>query len=437
MKSLSEYIQDSNLEDQVYNLIASCLSEDEPIEKDWLPKEASKRNMKHCDFYLEKGCAAIGWDGLTLVEVKLNLMPDTVMRAKSQFDAYTSLGSNVRKILVYSNHQSIYPLTDVSSIRCISIADLQNICEGAQHHEIVERASENDNTDQDTIKARAKSDFHNAKISLFLGAGVSMDAKLPSWSALLERLLIQKGQKPFEYVNEANASSITKACGDSSIITGRYVHNGYEKDEDFADRIHIALYEKKEHSNLIDAICEAIKTRKVSQVITYNYDDLIEQGLNEDEYYPVFCKNRQVDNRMPIFHVHGMLSEDKSNVSYPILSEKDYHNLYKEPHNSSNVVQLYALNNSVCYFIGFSMTDPNLRRLLDFSRSDESKFVVDESVVPHYVFMRKVKLEGEASSVVNEEHWLQQEEMMRELGLNIIWYDEFKDLPKLIREMIK
>lgn len=426
-----------NLEELVYSELQSCLSEGEPIIRQWRPKVTNAKNSRRCDFYLEKGCSALGWNEVTLIEVKLNLMPDTVLRAKSQLETYAPLGSSTRMVLIYGSLRSVFAGADAYGIECISFDELKNMCLKGRIHDINPDAKKsNCYPSQDKIKEQAKIDFHNAKISFFLGAGVSMDAKLPSWNTLLERLLKQSSGKPFSQINEANVASITKACGDSSIITGRYVRNGYETNDEFAIRIHKALYEKKEHSNLVDAICKAIKTQKISQVITYNYDDLIEQGLSQDEYYPVFCKNRPSDNRMPIFHVHGMLSEDKSNFSYPILSEKDYHDLYKEPHNSSNVVQLYALNNTVCYFIGFSMSDPNLRRLLDFSRSNESTFQVDQTDVPHYVFMRKVKLEGEASKTVNEEHWTQQENMFREFGLNIIWYNDFNELPTLIEEII-
>ena len=39
---------------------------------------------------------------------------------------------------------------------------------------------------------------------------------------------------------------------------------------------------------------------------------------------------------------------------------------------------------------------------------------------------------GEAVKAVNEEHCKQIETMMLELGLNVIWFDDFKDLPKCL-----
>ena len=38
----------------------------------------------------------------------------------------------------------------------------------------------------------------------------------------------------------------------------------------------------------------------------------------------------------------------------------------------------------------------------------------------------------EAAEVVNEEHWHEIEIMMSDFGLNVIWFNEFEELPKII-----
>ena len=82
------------------------------------------------------------------------------------------------------------------------------------------------------------------------------------------------------------------------------------------------------------------------------------------------------------------------------------------------------------------MSDPNLRRLLDFSRSDEGISRTEKDVYPHYVFLRKEKLKKESRDEVNEEHWDKQEYMMKEFGINIMWYNDFPELPGLIRRVM-
>lgn len=417
---------------KIIKTIEACLKEEERINMEIKP---SLNGIRY-DLYLPSGCRDLNWHGKTIIEVKWKLMPDTLYRLASLFKGIPDIKN---KIIVYKERRSVFDLQSKDSygIQCISGDELERMCSSISNVKITP-TPDDIMPSQKELEQQAKNDFHNSRISFFLGAGVSMDAKLPSWDKLLKSILKKKNGKPFKHINERNNEGIVSACGGSSIITGRYLYNGYKDDDEFATRIHDALYQEKQSSNLVDSICEAIKTKKISQVITYNYDDLIEQGLEDGDYYSVYTKNRQLDDRMPIFHVHGMLSEkDKTRASFPILSEKDYHDLYKETHNSSNVIQLYALNNTVCYFIGFSMTDPNLRRLLDFSRSNEGKFEVDTSDIPHYVFLKKEKLNATSTQEVDVEHWNTMEDMMREFGLNTIWFEEFQELPKIIRRIIK
>ena len=70
-----------------------------------------------------------------------------------------------------------------------------------------------------------------------------------------------------------------------------------------------------------------------------------------------------------IFHPHGYLP--RRGRSYArrsrdiVLSEDDYHSLYSSPYSWANIVQLFLLLGHVALFVGCSLTDPNLRRLLD------------------------------------------------------------------------
>ena len=60
----------------------------------------------------------------------------------------------------------------------------------------------------------------------------------------------------------------------------------------------------------------------------------------------------------------------RAKKSLIVLGEKEYHKIYQEPYNWGNIEQLHALNRNVCFFIGLSMNDPNLRRLIDGSNED-------------------------------------------------------------------
>ena len=144
----------------------------------------------------------------------------------------------------------------------------------------------------------AKDTAAHDKITLFLGAGVSMDANLPSWNNLLEALLVKKNNSPFEYINEANSESISTCLANSSIVAGRYIMEGYraavkrqygdKKSEleveeitrnEVVGRMRTVLYRnqnKNNNSDLVKALASIASEKNVKQLITYNYDDLIE-----------------------------------------------------------------------------------------------------------------------------------------------------------------
>ncbi len=88
------------------------------------------------------------------------------------------------------------------------------------------------------------------------------------------------------------------------------------------------------------------------------------------------------------------------------------------------------------FFIGLSLTDPNLRRLLDFSYSDEGPSKADIGRCPYFAFLQRGTLKGDKRLHVNQEHWKVQEQMVREFGINVICYDKHDELPKLIRDIM-
>jgi hypothetical protein len=56
-----------------------------------------------------------------------------------------------------------------------------------------------------------------------------------------------------------------------------------------------------------------------------------------------------------------------------IFSEDEYHNRMSDNAHWANVIQLHAFQNGRCLFVGTSLTDPNVRRLLDCSRHNASQ----------------------------------------------------------------
>lgn len=435
MRTLNSYLEAKLFEDKIGDYLASICSNDEEI-----IKESFVSGRMMADFYLPNGCKAMQWPSKTVIEVKNIIRYSSISRI---FQSYYVLfkEQKISQLVIIHNslisNDSFKKYLETLDSKFIKIYNVNELVrkEDFPNKEIKEIPSKVDVID------KAKDAYNNMRYTFFLGAGLSMDAQLPSWSALLESLLKSENKKPFEYINNANSESISSAMGYSSIVTGRYALDGYlrdnQKDEDenyqdFIERIRKVLYKKKNYkSALITSVAKAVKRKKPAQIITYNYDDLLDELLNKKDFYSVSDNIIPRTKDVPIYHVHGMISRDNTKPSNSVLSEKDYHHLYSNPHNWANVVQLNALYTSVCFFIGFSMTDPNQRRLLELARAKD-KHSDDIDKLPHFVFLKKEPLKGEASKEVNEEHWHEIEYMMSDFGLNVIWYNDFSDLPKMI-----
>jgi SIR2-like domain len=83
-------------------------------------------------------------------------------------------------------------------------------------------------------------------------------------------------------------------------------------------------------------------------------------------------------NTLPIYHVHGYLPVRDPFSDYSprlrslsdeiVLTEDHYHREAADPYSWANLVQLGAMSRSIGLTIGLSLSDPNLRRLLDAAR---------------------------------------------------------------------
>ncbi|WP_171496093.1 SIR2 family protein, partial [Acinetobacter oleivorans] len=177
---------------------------------------------------------------------------------------------------------------------------------------------------------------NSGKISLLLGAGVSCSANLPSWDELISSLfityLINSHSDKKEYygmgVNEyiESITQLSKNFSEkylkSALLSARYLRTGFSSQTDnsieFISELQQTLYKKEiKNSTLIQTIGKlCIPTRtgaKIRSIITYNFDNLIEQHLETInlKYKSIFLDNDKYENEeLPIYHVHGYIPKN-------------------------------------------------------------------------------------------------------------------------------
>lgn len=194
--------------------------------------------------------------------------------------------------------------------------------------------------------------FQQARLSLYLGAGVSKASGLPSWEEFVQALYFTTLNdesyiyelRPFPNYLFALAEWVLKQKNEPLDIVIRKIKQWYEgKDfigmmsktlyaglnkENFGDSVDNYLLDELLSQNItLNAVVECCRksvpgVSGVRSVITYNYDNLVEIGLKkypaEEANFQVIYKREHniVAGKIPIYHVHGYIPYQDENVNY-------------------------------------------------------------------------------------------------------------------------
>lgn len=347
-------------------------------------------------------------------------------------------------------------------------SDLANKLFSVRLQMAVSRSPEDWKAKRDKVIVEVTERYQSGRFSLLLGAGVSSSAGLPDWNTLLNSLFVsmltngdlKKTSSDNDYIASI-VKRLRQLDGPSALTLARYIRKGLsasseEEQNEFIKNVTEQLYSLRNRkfslsSPLIKEIarlCTPTRTgARVRSVLTYNFDDLIERELDSRGllFKSIFEEfDLAAPEELPIYHVHGFLPEDRSkysnlNRSTLVFSEEGYHQIYSEAYHWSNLIQLASLKETTCLMVGLSLTDPNLRRLLEIASksSDRPK---------HFAFLPRIDLtkfmKDDGKAVVRaptsvskrflDRHHSLNEEVMRELGINVIWYESYDDIPRIL-----
>lgn len=312
--------------------------------------------------------------------------------------------------------------------------------------------------------------YQKEKLVLVLGAGVSLEFGVPSWGILLQNLMVHTIKE------ENNVSNVlSKLFNDifapNPLIAGRYLQDYFENnDSSFESMVRDVLYstiDKDKDSELLSEIVKICvapgKSPNLDSIVTYNFDDILEYKLEKTEmeipYKSVFGIGIEIKNgELPIYHVHGYLpeSEKLSDSNKITFGENNYHQQYSDIYSWNNIVQINKFRENTCVFIGSSLTDPNIRRLLDIALRQKGN-----KRKHHYIFKKKIdnkSLSEKLKKTLNTPEILNNKnnagldfdetiELLTDIyerfeendsasfGVQTIWVNDWDEIPKILKRM--
>lgn len=256
---------------------------------------------------------------------------------------------------------------------------------------------------------------NSGNLTLFLGAGVSIESGIPSWEDFIKKL----------------SAKIFRSCGVCWCNVGNFLSHiralklllDDKNPEAFNSIFQKILYESLcEENSTLDAVSALIYGKGIENIVTYNFDDLLESKLkslgNKNIQSITSDFPKELKNGINIFHVHGLVEQNNNFKGNIIFSEEEYNKLFSDSTQWGNVVQLKFLRNSTCLFIGCSFEDPNIKRLLDIIHRNNKEI---------YAIMLKMPCKTDLK--LKDLH-------LRALGVTPIWCASVQDIAYKINNIL-
>lgn len=246
----------------------------------------------------------------------------------------------------------------------------------------------------DGAKKALNEAYGRGRLTLYLGAGVSVPSGLPTWQRLVLAMyldmLSETNRRAYANYLHAVAEWMLETSPDPLEITAQKLRIHFGSDEaGFIDALKRQLYagffaDEQYHvpdrrklrrgNDTLRAVSRLIegssvrKARGVEAVVTYNYDNLLELALTaRTRFHVVDRADSERGPGIPIYHVHGYVplgEGEASGQSAIIFTEEQYHEATNEAYSWTNLVQLHGFSGSTGLMVGLSLSDRNIRRLL-------------------------------------------------------------------------
>ncbi len=234
--------------------------------------------------------------------------------------------------------------------------------------------------DLELLQGYLAQQLRRGRLALVLGAGVSVPFGLPGWEKLVQRMY------DAERVSVDPAAKPEQQA--SALRTNRFARNP----TGFVDLVRRSLYQDARtdrwtlHTNpSLSAICTIIMAcsrHGVANVITFNFDDLIELYLEQHGHVAgsIVRAGQWAEQQVRVYHPHGLLPIREGMVSTEelVLDAQSFMDILQDDMNAWRQELRTILRSHTCLFVGLSGNDFHFGVLLTAAAAEHA--VRDEQV---------------------------------------------------------
>ena len=356
--------------------------------------------------------------------------------------------------------------------------------------------------DDEILKALTEAYAKNG-IALVLGAGISRNSNIPSWWELLEKMVREHVQgadeRTFTQLTQNNlsllviASLLEEQCGSrfdfveavrrtlygdfpfrgravNKYNNGefvRFVRSGKVEEAYQKTDVHytpnqslrgvgaLCVVRRQELNGKGKPVWRNFANPKVRAIATLNMDALLQTYVSAfSTKHLLRTVERPSAEPYPqeinLYHMHGYLhfapakkAHRRDSTEAVVLTEQDYFDFFNQPNSMFNYTFLHLLREYPCLFIGLSMQDENIRRLLHYSKLERMRALAKklgtttEKLGKKQDLMEKEIRRHFAILPRNQEPHVNtaNRQTLNALGVKVVWVDSFSEIRDLLQKL--
>ena len=316
-----------------------------------------------------------------------------------------------------------------------------------------------------------KETYREHGLVLALGAGLSIGCRIPNWEQLLARLASRCLGRGGAEICEKLFDSGYSFPAITSILKANC-----EQADEFADLVRQELYRdfpffpdgaEKRRQEFIDFVQQqsptlrAIATlcarrndagftqnSRVHAIINFNLDCIL-RAYDEIRFGGSLFRTVErasaatLPERINIYQAHGYLVFNREQfgdasieTTKLTITEHEYYDFFNDLTGLFNYTFLFLLREYSCLFLGMSMRDDNLRRLLHYSTKERVQSGVDEGMtrqesversIRHFAVMRRSDDDVDRLT----------EGSLESLGVRPVWIGDYDEIPERLADLYR